>query len=98
VQGGPGHPAGFDRLRRRCACAVRRTTGFSVRRPGIYRVRLARRNGDAEERARAAVRAAFDEHDWDGAAFRSAMDAIDVTEEYLVRFWPAAAGTQRGDR
>jgi hypothetical protein len=36
------------------------STGFSVSRPGIYHVHLARRNGDAEERARAAVRAAFD--------------------------------------
>ncbi|MBG0567352.1 hypothetical protein [Actinoplanes aureus] len=65
------------------------TTGFSLSHPGRYHVRLARRNGDAEKQARAAVYASFDEADWNGAAFRKAMDAVDVLEEYLIRFWPA---------
>jgi hypothetical protein len=74
------------------------TTQFSLSRPGVYQVRLARRNGDAEERARDAVRASFDEADWNEAAFRQAMDAIDTLEEYLVRFWPAPTDHQADGR
>jgi hypothetical protein len=73
-------------------------TDFYLSRLGVYHVRLARRNGEAEERARAAVRAAFDEDDWDSTAFRDAMDAIHMIEEYLVRFWPASTDHQAGDR
>ncbi|MFI5497299.1 hypothetical protein [Actinoplanes sp. NPDC051859] len=72
------------------------TTDFYLSRLGVYHVRLARRNGEAEERARAAVYAAFAEDDWNSAAFREAMDAIDVIEEHLVRFWPAATDHPAG--
>jgi hypothetical protein len=47
-------------------------TDFYLSRLDVYHVRLARRNGGAEERARAAVRAAIDEDNWDSTAFSDA--------------------------
>ncbi|MEV6306944.1 hypothetical protein AB0M02_46630 [Actinoplanes sp. NPDC051861] len=67
-------------------------TGFSLSQPGRYHVRLARRNGEAFARARTAVFARFDpaRREWD--ALEDALKAIDVREEYLVRFWRVADG------